>query len=63
MSSIAGLNTGVPNLKEREDEEMTEGQNVSNPKFIIFPRKIWELSGHVWEGREKLRGQKEEDEL
>ena len=23
--------------------------------FIIFPRKVWELTGHVWRGREKLK--------
>lgn len=34
-----------------------DGKEVHNPvssgkvNFIIYPRKIWELTGHIWRGR------------
>ncbi len=27
---------------------------TEHAKCVIFPRKIWEVTGHVWKGREKL---------
>lgn len=35
-----------------------DGKKVNNPvhdgkvSFIIYPRKIWELTGHIWRGSE-----------
>lgn len=28
---------------------------TEHAKCIIFPRKVWELTGHVWRGKEKLK--------
>lgn len=30
------------------------GKSNARLTFIIFPRKIWETTGHIWKGRDKL---------
>lgn len=37
-----------------QDNKEVHGHTDGRVNFIIYPRKVWEVTGHVWRGREKL---------
>lgn len=36
------------------DGKQVTGSCRGRVSFVIYPKKIWELTGHIWKGRENL---------
>lgn len=34
--------------------KIVKGPQKQRVSFVIYPRKVWEVTGHVWKGRDKL---------
>ena len=49
------LNGWLPIGVALHNGKQVSGSYRGRVSFIIYPKKIWELTGHVWRGKEKLR--------
>ncbi len=49
------LNGWLPIGVAVRDGKQISGKAGERTNFIIFPRKVWELTGHVWKGKGKLK--------
>ena len=49
------LNGWLPIGVAVRDGKQISGKAGDRANFIIFPRKVWELTGHVWKGKGKLK--------
>lgn len=52
------LNGWLPIGVAVRDGKQISGKAGDRANFIIFPRKVWELTGHVWRGKESERDEK-----
>lgn len=46
------LNGWLPiGVAVRDGKQVNDNSGKNN--FIIFPRKVWEVTGHIWKGKKK----------
>lgn len=48
------LNGWLPIGVAIRDGKQISGSSGDRVNFIIYPRKVWEVTGHIWRGKEKL---------
>lgn len=47
------LNGWLPIGVAVRDGKQISGNSGGKANFIIFPRKVWEVTGHIWKGKKK----------
>lgn len=45
------LNGWLPIGVAVRDGKQVSGNSEGKANFIIFPRKVWEVTGHIWRGK------------
>lgn len=46
------LNGWMPIGVAVKEGKLVTNPKVKNPAFVIYPRKVWEVTGHIWRGRD-----------